>query len=299
MFFDEENQFEPGPFNLVFVALRWTFTMKCVVDSNYLRDERLQTYLSASPHNIAILTDYAAMEALKGDALVGMYESMKILARYPSQVQILKTTLVACGLSGVGKGLQRRLVNVPLTSEFGLFCKNLAAAHSGSTPLASQLRSLGVEARAHLARVEADARGFADASVEVARLFSPQERHDIVHADRYTENLMRKLIFNVMHLSAVIFDRHPSVRRLPSSTELFNTYIFRSSLCVLLLAFDYALVGGVAGKSTARIRNDMVDSHFATYATFFDGLLSKDVRSNWLYRMTAIVLLRFQVTYSR
>jgi hypothetical protein len=271
--------------------------MKCVIDSNYLRDERLRTYLGASPLNIAILTDYAAMEALKGDALVGMYESMRVLACYPSQVQILKTTLIACGLSGVGKGLQRRLVNVPLTSEFGLFCNNLAAARSGSTPLTTQLRSLGVEARAHLARVEADARGFADASAEVANLFSPQERHDIVHTCHYTEHLMRKLLLNVMHLSMVIFERHPSVRRLPSSDELINTYIFRSSLCVLLLAFDYASVGGVAGKSTARIRNDMVDSHFATYATFFDGLLSKDARSNWLYQMTNAVLSRFQVTY--
>ncbi len=273
--------------------------MKCVIDSNCLRDEVLERYLRASPHNIAVLTDYAAMEALKGDALVGMFESMKILARYPSQVQVLKTTLVVCGLSGVGKGLQRRLVDIPQTSEFNLFCKNLKAARAGATPLANQLRALGIEARAHLARVEADARGFGEASVEAAQLFLPQERRDIVLGRRYTEPLLRKLLLNVMQLSAVVFELHPSVRRLPIAGELINTYIFRSSLCHLLLGFEYASVGGVAGKSPARIRNDIVDSHFATYATFFDGFLSTDKRSNWLYNMTAGVLSRFQDAYLR
>lgn len=246
--------------------------MKYVVDSNRLRDEALAKFLQSTPKNVAVLTDYAAMEALKGDAVIGMFESMKVLAHFPSQVQVLKTTMVVCSISGSSKGLQRRLVDVPRTKEFGIFCRSLARAHSGNTPLASRLHELGTEARAHMARVEADARGFASSSVEVARTFSQEERRQILTPGPLSPELHQKLVRQVMHLSAVVFDLHPAVRRWPTQKELINTYIFRSSLCHLLLGFEYASFGGVEGKAPARIRNDIVDSHFATYATFYDGV---------------------------
>jgi hypothetical protein len=271
--------------------------MKLVVDSNYLRDESLATFLRAGRTNVAVLADYAAMEALKGDPVVGMFESMKVLARFPEQIQILETTLVVCGLSGVAKGLQRRMVNVPLTKEFALFCRNLSHARQGSTPLTAQLRELGSEARAHMNRIEADARGFAEASVEAARIFSPEERAQIVSLRPISKALLEKFVVHVMSLSAVIFAIHPSVRRLPASDELINTYIFRSSLCHLLLGFRYASVGGVPGKATHRIRNDMVDSHFATYATYFDGLLSRDTLTSELYSSTRLALQRLRSTF--
>jgi hypothetical protein len=53
--------------------------MRMVVDSNYLQSEALRDYLSASPENYAVLSDYAAMEAFKGDPQV-IYRSIEILA---------------------------------------------------------------------------------------------------------------------------------------------------------------------------------------------------------------------------
>ncbi|MBT9491358.1 MAG: hypothetical protein IV107_03215, partial [Paucibacter sp.] len=230
--------------------------MKYVVDSNRLRDEELSKFLRISPENLAVLPDYAAMEALKGDPVVGLFESMKVLERFPCQVQILKTTMVVCSLGGSSHGLQRRLVDVPRTREFGIFCRNLALAHAGNTPLVSQLQKLGIESRAHMARVEEDARGFAATSVEAARIFTTEERMQILAPEPLPPELHRKLLLQVMNLSAVVFEQHPAVKQLPSSAELINTYIFRSSLCHLLLGFEYASFGGVPGKAATRIRND-------------------------------------------
>jgi hypothetical protein len=61
-----------------------------VVDTNFLQDEALRLYLSASVDNYAVLTDYAAMEAYKGDTLTWIYDRMDILAQYPKQVLVLK-----------------------------------------------------------------------------------------------------------------------------------------------------------------------------------------------------------------
>lgn len=268
--------------------------MKYVIDSNCLRDGKLQSFLQSSRLNVAILTDYAVIEALKGNALVGMYESMKILARFPSQVQILKTTSLVCSLSGVSKGLQRRLLDVPRTKEFGLFCKNLTLARFESIPLTRQLQELGKEAQLHLSRVESDAIDFAALITEITRFFPQEERRYILSSNKFPRSLLHKLLVHVIQLATVIFSIHPRVCRLPFPEEVSNTYIFRSSLCHLLLGFQYAAVGGISGKSPARIRNDMVDSHFATYATFFDGIFSHDHRSNGLYSLAHNILLQFR-----
>jgi len=52
-----------------------------VVDTNCLQSEALRAYLSASAHNYVILTNYAAMEAYKGDTLKSIYRSMEKGAR--------------------------------------------------------------------------------------------------------------------------------------------------------------------------------------------------------------------------
>src|SRR6266851_566608 len=84
---------------------------RMVVDSNVLQSDLLRAYLSKSSDNFAVLTDYAAMEAYKGDTLASIFKSMAILADFPRQVIVLKTTGVLCGLSGRRAGLQRRMID--------------------------------------------------------------------------------------------------------------------------------------------------------------------------------------------
>ena len=57
--------------------------MRMVVDSNFLQDSELHKYLSKSKSNFVVLTDYAAMEAYKGNTLVSIYKSMAILTEFP------------------------------------------------------------------------------------------------------------------------------------------------------------------------------------------------------------------------
>jgi hypothetical protein len=43
--------------------------MRNVIDSNYLQHRGLRAYLDRSRNNFAVLTDYAWMEAYKGDTI--------------------------------------------------------------------------------------------------------------------------------------------------------------------------------------------------------------------------------------
>jgi hypothetical protein len=110
--------------------------MRKVIDSNQLQAEALRTYLAASRANYAVLTDYAAMEAYKGDTLSSIYKSMRILSGFPSQVIVLKGTRVVCGIRGRAAGLQRRLIDGERTTEFAKF----TTAYSARRPAITSFR---------------------------------------------------------------------------------------------------------------------------------------------------------------
>ena len=103
---------------------------RMVVDSNYLQSPALSDYLSASSDSYAVLTDYAAMEAYKGDPQV-IFHSMDILAAHPRQVIILKGTQDICGLNAHETARAESLIDAEQTRYFPEFCRELAAARNG------------------------------------------------------------------------------------------------------------------------------------------------------------------------
>jgi hypothetical protein len=60
---------------------------------------------------------------------------------------------------------------------------------------------------------------------------------------------------------------------------------------MLVWTLDRIAMGGLPKATKAEnIRNDLVDMNFATYATYFDGLLSKDQRLLRNYETAAFAL---------
>ena len=72
--------------------------------------------------------------------------------------------------------------------------------------------------------------------------------------------------------------------------ELQNTFLFRHSVATFVWSLDWIARRGADNVRADRMRNDVVDVIFATYATFFDGLLSKDERAQRVYQATHAIL---------
>ena len=270
--------------------------MRKVVDSNYLRNPGLRAYLSASQHNMAVLTDYASMEAYKGDTLISIYNSMAILAEFPSQVLVLKNTLVACGLTGRGAGLQRRFIDEAQTRDFGTYCRHLAVAKAGNVRLQRQLLDFGQEATQHLEkRMLADAGTFPEVIELIAANYTKEELVALRTAAPYSDAMVKKFITSVLQVSLTMFQSHPRVQNIPNRKEVPNTFVFRAALCAYLLALDWiAMAGpqGAKGASVKRLRNDIVDVNFAAYATYFDGLLSCDGKTRRIHDQARLFLAK-------
>lgn len=254
-----------------------------VVDSNYLQSDRLHKYLSKTTKNCVVLTDYAAMEAYKGDTFASIYRSMEILSQYPKQVVVLKGTQTICGLRGRKAGLQRRLIDGRQTQGFRTYCKNLLAAERGDISLQRVILDHGHAATAHMDRILADVANLPDALRGIADVFTDAEVKILRKGSDLTDEIIDKFVQNILLLSAVLFRDHPRATNLPDATELPNTFIFRYALCAHLWVLDWISVGSPHRVKPKKMRNDIVDFSFAAYASFFDGLLTKDRKLEKLY----------------
>lgn len=255
-----------------------------------MQSDGLRDYLSKSVTNFAVLTDYAAMEAYKGDTLASIHRSMEVLAQFPKQVIVLKGTQLVCGLRGRSAGLQRRMIDVLQTREFGVYCKNLLAAQAGNVNLQKSLLDHGREANAHMDRMLADVAGLPDALSGIADDYTDAEVKILRKGSELTEDIADKFYQHILLLTATLFRDHPRALKLPDATELPNTFIFRNALCMHVLTLEWISVGSPLKMKPERMRNDLVDLLFAAYATFFDGLLTADKKLDRTYQIASLLL---------
>ena len=257
--------------------------LKLVIDTNRLQSNELRAFLAKSQSNFAVLTDYAAMEAYKGDTLASIFKSMAILSEFPKQVIVLKGTRSACAQRGRLAGLQRRLIDEDQTEGFTEFVQHLRRAERGDENLQRQLLEHGKEATAHLEKMLADAESTGSLIEDIARLYSKEERRQVRAGEVLPAAAVDKIVKNVLHIAHQAFHQHPDVNFLPKYDELGNTFIFRVALCTYLLVLDWGARGGARDAHPAKFRNDFVDMNFAAYATYFDGLMSADEKVRRLH----------------
>ena len=220
----------------------------------------------------------------------GIYRSFRVLSRYPRQVLILKNTQAVCGLSGRGRGLQKRMIEVQQSREFPIYVANLRKAEMGDPKYRAAVEEHRAVAASHLDRMREDARTTAAVIRDIYNSYSKEERTAIRKGESYPPATIQKVIRQIFEVTGQCFSEHPRVDRLPEYKELANTFIFRYSLCNYLLVLDWISRGGFEGAKPERLANDVVDMVFAAYGTYFDGLLTADAKMARLHQEARVWL---------
>lgn len=256
---------------------------RMVVDKNMLETTELRAWLAQSQENIVIITDYAQLEALKGNAFVNILKSTEIPAKFPGQIQILKPITELSVLKGKKKGLKKRFTSGPATTSFRKWCKTRARAQAGDKRLQQQIIDRGEKAAAQLADMLEDTKGFADNIEDATNQFTDEELGLLRRHEPITSDIAVKIFDGTMNLALKFFVMHPNFEELPPAQEAPYTFLFRMALCAYLHALRWRVAGGAAGALPERMRNDIIDVMYAAYATCFDGLMSKDKMASELY----------------
>jgi hypothetical protein len=264
--------------------------MDAVIDSNIFQSPLLANFLKQSHRNRAVLTDYSAIEAYKNaNALHSMANQMQILSAFPQQTIILKGTRKLAGLSGRISGLKRRMIDHAQTAEFARFHNNLTRAKNGDQPLLAQIEALSQRAKEQIDIVTRDAEETQRALVEMSRIYTPNELKALRKGEPFSEHMTAKFTENTYKLAVLLHKRHPNSMGAPPLNEMVNTFLFRLSVCLNLQVLRAAKTGRVS-RHPEKVRNDMIDLHFAAVATFFDNFLTDDKAARSIYVEALVVI---------
>lgn len=100
----------------------------------------------------------------------------------------------------------------------------------------------------------------------------------------YEKGVLMSIHLNILGITEKAFDKNPMFRKSDNVRELENSYIYRSLACAYFLFMEWYLKGGLKDVKEKKLMNDMFDSQIATYATYFDGLLTNDIKANRSYQ---------------
>lgn len=257
--------------------------MKKIIDVNYLRDNRLRDYLEEDKNNFILLTDYASMESFKGQSLVNIKNSMEIISDFSEQVLVLKNTVDVMKEDLSHPWQNDFLIDQQQSIGFRDFCREVKQASEGNSFFAdhllkkSELASLAIEQKKESASLVF--KGIEQFSKELDQEFVKVLRT----REPWTSSEYDYIWRTVIELCKLMFKKQNEV---PNKDTFIRHYIFRYSLVCYLFALKWISEGGWQSYPKEDMRNDLIDMSYVAYATYFDGVLSKDNKINELYKKT-------------
>lgn len=264
-----------------------------VVDAGMLRKQELAEFLSSAPTNFAAVAQLTFVEMCQGDILNNLEPSTRILSRFPRQVLVLRGQVDLINTRGAEPLRRSDLVDPVVTEHFGWLGRGLGDALRGDLQNVQLLRiiqeSVNMQQREVLQAVTTAGENF--------KLF--REGFDKELLSRIKKRGLTTE--NVPQLSALIFDltRHlldsnPKTRgQRPPEEVLPSTLQFRIALCEFARILWWLASGGAENAKAKVHRNDAIDAIVAAFATYFDGILSRDERQKYVHGVARTLLPHF------
>lgn len=268
-----------------------------VIDSNYFNSEELNLYLASSSHNYAVVTDYAAIEGYKSSNPLGIYESLKILKKYPNQVITLKGTSTCCGIIDAGS-IADELIDWNQTNSFSDFCGHLERAKNGDHDIIRFIEENRKAAILQLSRMQNDLDKMNDGIKSTGQTYTQNQILKVRRGD-FDADIFHKAIRDALIFAWLMFSEHPNVLYMPSEKQLKNTFILRQAICVQAMVLMWLKGGSQNDLSFKNLLNSQIDINFATFGMFYDGLLTNDRKLIEIYELAVRLFTYFETRVLR
>ena len=256
--------------------------MRLVLDSNCLQSDETRSFLSESNLNFVILTEYAAIEAYKGNDYSTIYESMSLISDFPNQVIIPKNTIDLCGMNLLEDELPNILINEEETKQFPNFSTQLIESKQNS--------SLYKEAaNFQMSRIRLDAPKLIEGFKGVEKTYQSSDIKKL-RKGNISEGFFDKLVENSLTTTAFLMRDHPSVNKIPELNLLPNNFLFRNAVCFQVLLMRWVSKGSPNQFKLEKTVNDIIDMNFVVYALYFDGIMSNDKKLIEVYEDAKLLL---------
>jgi len=249
-----------------------------VVDTGMLRRPELADFLAKSPGNRVAVSDNTRSECCQGDALRNMESSLRILSRHADQVVILRSEQDLAHRFSADKQVSRAdLVDRTQTRHFPGFCEGIRAALAGDLALVRELRKLQEDANKRRTAMKNDVGHLREGITKLAEDLGAERMARIRRHEVLTDEDLRLCFSMIIRLTRDYFDYfEPTQGLTPENSVVASSYPFRKALAGFALIVSWLERGGIGNAKTEKLRNDVIDTNVAAFATYFDGVLTND-----------------------
>lgn len=248
--------------------------MRVVIDTNRLQSEELRLFLSGDRDNLAVLPEHTVTEIFKPNSVDAVVTSFSVLGAFPKQVMLLHSNRNVALISPRGGALANRLIDRKTTRELPKFFEVLTKAAAGCEGYRRQLDQRRTWA---LEREQMIQESFGDQSeslADLAAMFTDHELRQIRSGKPISARALQTILqvtdgaANQVHFQRTGYALHPP-------PYLYYQFTWRYALCHVIQLMNL-LQKGATRRAPAKARNDHFDNVFATYGTYFNGLMTDD-----------------------
>jgi len=249
-----------------------------------MQSQQLRAYLQKSPHNFAVIADYAWIEIYKQQTVEAVKHGLSVVGDFPDQLILLRFNGEIIRLDPTEPDLRERM--------------QLKGTADGIREMAAIFRSATVDDEAILEQLHGHwnfANGLLpeliEGAVEIAaslpemeaQMFTKAELRIIRTSSRYPAPMME----TIYGAAVQIWETLAYSYRLPwqnlSDNRAARSYLFRYALGLVIHLLWWISSGSQPIRRMDRMRNDMIDLSFCVYASYFDGFMTADEKARWMH----------------
>jgi hypothetical protein len=219
------------------------------------------------------------MESYKGDTLYSMQQNMSVLKDFPKQVLVLRATGEASRIDPRLSVPAVRMINKKETKAFKSFCEQLDLAKNGNSSIIRQLRERGKWADRHLDSMLEKPGEVAEVLVEFSKIFSSAELKSIRKNEEMSYEMKTKFLQLVLEIAAQARSLNPRHLKIPRFKDRWNCFIHRYAVCQAVQLL-FMIQHGKTDSKPEDARNDAVDLIQCTYATYYNGIMTRDKQAS-------------------
>ena len=263
--------------------------MRVVIDTNCLESEELRVFLRADRSNFAVLPEHTIVEVFKPKTLASIFASYSVLCDFTRQVIVLKANRFAAGVNPRLAAISNRFIDRDSTRSFSTFCGVLEAAKSGHAGYNRQLAKRQEWARKRVESVQDGLGDQSEALDELRALFTAEDLRRLGAGEALSHRSRGLILGATQSIAERLAERQPIPLVLPRPPHRYYAFTWRYALCHLIQLVRL-LSRGAVRRAPAKARNDHFDNVFATFGTYYNGLMTNDAESLATHGIARIVL---------
>lgn len=230
--------------------------MRVVIDTNCLESDELRVFLKQQ----------------RSDQICASYS---VLSEFPKQVIILKANRFSAGIDPRVPAISSRFIDREATRSFATFCGILDKVKTGHLGYVQQLAKRQKWARERVKSIEDGLGDQSDALTQVRSFFHEHDLRRLAAGEGFSQQSLESIVLASDYLAEQLADRQPISLTLPRPPHRFNAFTWRYALSHLIQLVRL-LSRGAVRRAPAKARNDHFDNVFATFGTYYNGLMTND-----------------------